>query len=419
MRKNASRTNVLQALSGYQRFVVAILAFLQFTIVLDFMILAPLGATLMPSLRIEPPQFALVVSAYAFSAGLSGLLTAGFADRFDRKHLLLCFYAGFILGTLLCGLAPTYHVLLIARMITGAFSGVIGSIVLAIAADLFAVEARGRVMGVVQTAYAVSQVAGIPLGLLIANRWGWNATFLMVVAASVIVGVLLVAYLRPINDHLRASQDTNAFGHFLQTITRRRYLLGFATTALLSIGAFLLWPFMSLFTVHNLGVRLSTLPTLYMVIGVGTIVAGPIVGRLSDRLGSFRMFAVSNLLVIAMVVVYSNLGVTPLTWIICVSVLMFIGISARGVASSALISTVPQAADRGSYMSVNASVQQAAGGIASVLSGFVVVEDVTGHLQHFDKIGTLVAATSLVTLATMYRINRQSCVALAAGALAE
>jgi predicted MFS family arabinose efflux permease len=241
----------------------------------------------------------------------------------------------------------------------------------------------------------------------------------MVVAASVIVGVLLVAYLRPINDHLRASQDTNAFGHFLQTITRRRYLLGFATTALLSIGAFLLWPFMSLFTVHNLGVRLSTLPTLYMVIGVGTIVAGPIVGRLSDRLGSFRMFAVSNLLVIAMVVVYSNLGVTPLTWIICVSVLMFIGISARGVASSALISTVPQAADRGSYMSVNASVQQAAGGIASVLSGFVVVEDVTGHLQHFDKIGTLVAATSLVTLATMYRINRQSCVALAAGALAE
>src|SRR6202042_224197 len=151
----------------YQVAVVAILAFLQFTVVLDFMILSPLGAMLMQELHVGPAQFGLVVSAYAFSAGLSGLLTAGFADRFDRKKLLLFFYSGFLAGTLLCGLASSYHWLLLARMITGLFAGVVGSISFAIVTDLFPLELRGRVMGVIQTAFAASSVLGIPLALLL------------------------------------------------------------------------------------------------------------------------------------------------------------------------------------------------------------------------------------------------------------
>src|SRR6202051_3614050 len=140
-------------LTSYQKWVIALLAFLQFTVILDFMIISPLGAILMPTLNITPAQFGLVVSSYAFSAGAAGMLTAGFADRFDRKKLLLFFYGGFILGTLLCGIARSYQFLLIARMITGVFAGVIGSIVFAITTDLFAYQLRGRVMGVIQTAF--------------------------------------------------------------------------------------------------------------------------------------------------------------------------------------------------------------------------------------------------------------------------
>lgn len=160
------------AFTPYQKFVVAVLAFLQFTIILDFMILSPLGAILMPSLKITPSQFGLVVSAYAFCAGSAGLLASGFADRFDRKRLLLFFYCGFLAGTLFCGLAPNYEMLLAARMLTGLFGGVIGSIVFAIATDLFPLEMRGRVMGVVQTAFAGSQVLGIPLGLYLSTKYG-------------------------------------------------------------------------------------------------------------------------------------------------------------------------------------------------------------------------------------------------------
>ena len=164
----------------YQQFIIAILAILHFTIILDFMVLSPLGAQLLKELNITTTQFGWVVSAYAFSAGASGLLAAGFADKFDRKKLLLFFYAGFIVGTLLCGIAPDYQFLLAARIVTGVFGGVIGSISFAIITDLFKMEVRGRVMGFVQMAFASSQVMGLPIGLYLANQWGWHAPFLLI-----------------------------------------------------------------------------------------------------------------------------------------------------------------------------------------------------------------------------------------------
>src|SRR6201992_2516900 len=156
--------------SRYQTMLVALLALVQFTIILDFTIMSPLGAIIMPSLGITATQFGVAVSAYAFSAGISGILAAGFADRFDRKRLLLFFYVGFTLGTVLCALAPNYHVLLIARIVTGLFGGVMGSVVLAIITDLFALHLRGRVMGFVQTAFAAGHVLGITVGIYLAKR---------------------------------------------------------------------------------------------------------------------------------------------------------------------------------------------------------------------------------------------------------
>src|SRR3954467_10379969 len=187
----------------YQKFVIATLAFLQFTLILDFMIISPLGAMMMPTLHITPQQFGLAVSSYAFSAGASGLLASGFADRFDRKRLLLFFYVGFILGTLLCGLAGSYPALLLGRIVTGLFGGVIGSVVLAIATDLFPLQMRGRVMGFIQTAFAASQVLGLPAGLYVANRWDWHAPFLAILAVAVPAGLVIAFFMKPVSAHLK------------------------------------------------------------------------------------------------------------------------------------------------------------------------------------------------------------------------
>jgi predicted MFS family arabinose efflux permease len=389
----------------YQVAVVAILAFLQFTVVLDFMILSPLGAILMRDLGVSPGRFGLVVSAYAFSAGISGLLAAGFADEFDRKKLLLFFYGGFVLGTALCGLAPSYHLLLGARAITGMFGGVIGSISLAIVADLFPLEARGRVMGFVTTAFAASQVMGIPLGLYLSNAWGWHAPFLMIAAVSAVVGIVIFATLRPINAHLDQARDRNPVHHLVATVLKPRHQWGFAATMLLALGGYMLMPFSSTFSVNNLGVSLHQLPMVYMVTGVAALFAGPLVGRISDAAGKYRTFAIGSLFAIVIVIYYTHRGATPLVGVMALNVAMFTAISARQVSAQALASAVPAAPDRGAYMSISSSMQQLAGGVAGSFAGLLVTQSASGYLEHYDRLGYVVSLAVAATIVLMKRID--------------
>jgi predicted MFS family arabinose efflux permease len=393
--------------SAYQKWVLGLLTFLQFSVILDFMILSPLGAILMPQLSITPAQFGLLVSVYAFSAGASGLLAAGFVDRFDRKRLLLVFYGGFVAGTLMCGLARTYESLLFARTITGLFAGVLGSTVFAITTDLFPYQLRGRVMGILQTAFAASSVVGLPLALALSNRWGWNAPFLLIVAVAALVGVAAMRYLRPIDAHLQLRADRSPLHHFLHTVSVRRYLQGFATSALLATGGFILMPYSSAFLVNNLGIEFGRLPLVYLVTGACSIVAGPLIGRLSDAVGKFLVFCFGSAVTITMVLIYTHLGVTPLGLVILVNSLLFVGVSSRMISASALVSAIPDAADRGSYMSISSSVQQVSGGLAAILGGLIVSETRTGALEHFDVVGYVLVGTTLVTLVMMYFISRR------------
>lgn len=398
-----------ETFTSYQKFVVALLAFLQFTVVLDFMILSPLGAMLLKQLDITPPQFGLVVSAYAFSAGSSGLLAAGFADRFDRRRFLLFFYTGFVIGTLLCGLAPTYKFLLAARIVTGLFGGVIGSISFAIIADLFPLSMRGRVMGLVQTAFAASQILGIPIGLYLATHLGWHAPFLMIVGVSILAGIAIVLKLQPVTGHLEAAKKhgRNPVEHLARTATNPRYVAGFASTMLLATGGFMLMPFGSTFLVQNLGIPLEKLPAIYMVTGMSAIIAGPLLGRVSDSFGKYRTFFCGSLLSGAMVFWYTNLVKASLVAIIVLNVVLFIGISARMVSSFALTSALPELADRGAYMSINSSMQQLSGGVAAWCAGLIVTQATPeSPLQGYPHLGWTVCGTMAVTLLLMANVNR-------------
>jgi predicted MFS family arabinose efflux permease len=395
-------------MTPYQLFIVALLAFLQFTIVLDFMILSPLGARLMSELHIPASSFGLAMSAYAFSAGISGLLAAGFADRFDRKRMLLFFYAGFIVGTFLCGIAPDYHFLLMARMVTGLFGGVIGSVSFAIIADLFPFELRGRVMGSVQTAFAASQVMGIPLGLWLSDRWGWHAPFLMIVGVSAVVGVAIVLRMQPVDAHLRLPREQRpggAFRHLGEAVARREYLRAYAATTLLVTGGFMLMPYGSAYTVNNMGVPMNRLFVIYMVTGLFSIVAGPFIGRLSDSIGKYKVFVAGSFISMVMVVVFTHMGVTPLPLVIGLNVVLMTGITARMISASALTSGVPEPRSRGSFMSVNASVQQISGGIAAVCGGLIVSQDARGRLLHYDILGFVVVAAMVAAVGLLYRIH--------------
>jgi predicted MFS family arabinose efflux permease len=393
--------------TGYQKFAVFILAITQFTVILDFMVMSPLGDILMKSLDLKPASFGIAVSAYAFSAGISGLLTAGFADRFDRKKLLLFFYIGFIIGTILCGLVNSYSLLVAARIVTGLFGGVIGSISMAIIADLFTIHQRGRVMGFVQMGFGASQILGIPIGLYLANIWGWHAPFIWVAGMASIVAVSIAVKLQPINKHLTLQRDKSAFKHLLHTLAKKDYRIGFTATALLSVGGFMLMPFGSAFAINNLHITQHELPILFMIAGLSTLVIMPIVGKLSDKIDKFKIFALASIWTIVTVAVYTNLGVTPLWLVAIFNVLMMAGVMSRMIPSTALVTAIPVAEDRGAFMSINSSLQQIAGGIAAAFAGMIVVQkDKFSPLEHYNTLGFIIICISLLTIVLMYRVDK-------------
>jgi len=394
--------------TAYETFVIAILSLLQFTVILDFMVLSPLGAILMPEMGISTSQFGLVVSVYAFSAGTSGLLAAGFADSFDRKKMLLFFYIGFVLGTLFCGVAHTYPLLLCARIITGIFGGVIGAISMAIITDAFKMEVRGRVMGFVQMSFAASQVLGIPIGLYLATSLSWHATFLMIAALAAVIGILIALKLKPITGHLSRKHDKSAFQHLWHTASNPFYLRGFMATILLATGGFMIMPFSSAFLVNNVLIPETRLSIIFFITGLFSIVTSPIMGRLSDRLGKYRIFVFGSLLSMVMVTIYTHLGPNPIWIVILTNVILFVGITSRMISSSALISGVPNAEDRGAYMGINSAIQQVSGGIASFVAGLIVFQPAqNAPLQHYDTVGYVTASTMLITMVMMYFIDRE------------
>lgn len=390
----------------YQVFIIAVLTLLQFTIVLDFIVISPLGAQLLKEMNLSTADFGLVVSVYAFSAGLSGVLAAGFADRFDRKKLLVFFYSGFIIGTLLCGIADSYRFLLVARIVTGLFGGVIGSVSFAIITDLFRMELRGRVMGFVQMAFSTSQVLGIPVGLYLANHFGWHSPFMMIFGASIVSCIIIILKMKPMITHLSFQSDRNAFLHLFKTVSHVNYFGAFSVNMLLVTGGYMLMPFGSAFAVNNLGISMHQLPVLYMVTGVISMMGGPLIGRLSDTRGKFRIFLVGSVITILMLLIYCNLGVTALWIVIAVNTILTIGVLARMISSSALMTAIPEPADRGAFMSVNSSVQQVSGGIAAVVAGSIVSQSNTGRLIHYDILGYVVIFAIIITVVTMYYINK-------------
>ena len=392
---------------SYHILVIVLLALTQFTVVLDFMIMSPLGDMLMKSMNLSTKQFGFAVSGYAFSAGISGLLTAGFADRFDRKKLLLFFYVGFIAGTLFCGLSHTYAMLLAARIVTGLFGGVIGSISMAIVADLFPLEQRGRVMGFMQMGFGASQVLGIPISLYIANAWGWQAPFLMIVGLASVIWITVLSKMQPVVQHLLVANEKNAITHLWHTIRQRNYRIGFLATAFLSLGGFMMMPWGSAFAINNLHVTNEELPVLFMVAGISSLIVMPLIGKLSDKIDKFKIFAAASVWMMIMVLIYTNLTPVPFWIVITMNICFMIGIMSRMVPAMALTSALPKMQDRGAFMSINASLQQIAGGVAAAVGGLIVVQkEKTSPLEHYNTLGLVIIGLSSICIYLVYRVSK-------------
>ena len=390
----------------YQFLLVSIIALVLLTIVLDFMLMSALSAILLPKLEITTKQFGLLVSAYPISAGIAAVLLSGYADKVDRKKLLLFFYSGFLLGVLFCANAPSFQTLVVARIITGIFGGVVGSICFAIVIDLFETTQRGRAMGILQMASAGSQILGLPLALYLASELDWHLAFGLVLFLGINAIFLVFWKIRPVDKHLQIPAKVNPLHHSVKIISNRNYLIVFFNNTILVSGDIILMTFSSAFCTNNLGVDLDDLPLLYGVAGVATFIFAPIIGRLTDKYGTLNIFWAGTIITIMMVAVFTNLGINPFWTVIIVHTLLFLGINARSISSSALGTVVPEVEDRGAFMAVDAAMQLAIGGVAAMIAGLIVFQSEDGMINNFPTLGVVVISLMILTGGLMYVINR-------------
>ncbi|MBC3874036.1 MFS transporter [Undibacterium flavidum] len=399
------KQEISTSFSTYQKIIMLSLAFIQFAIILDFMIIAPIGDILMKTLSISTEQFGLVVSSYAFSAAISGIAVAGFVDKYDRKRVLLVFFTGFIIGTLLCGLSTTYVEILASRIITGIFAGVTSSAIFTIIADLFAPQLRGRAMSGVQMGFAVSQILGVPLGIFISNKFGWNSSFIFIVVLSVLMLIGIVFLFEPINAHLQKQSDKNPFLHLWHTVNKKQYQTGFLAIMFLAVGGFILMPFSTVFLVNNVHISYDNLPIVFLCTGLSSLVVMPIVGKLSDKFDRYRLFVFGSCAAAIMVTIYTHLSVSPLWLVIAINMLLFAAIMSRMSPVMALNTMVPKQEDRGAYMSISSSLQQIAGGAGSIIAGMIVFQPTTSSpLQHFDILGYVVIGIFAMCIYLVHRM---------------
>lgn len=355
---------------------------------MDFMILMPLGSKLMRIFEIEPLDFGLLVAAYNFAAGAAGFAGAFFLDRFDRKKALLVSYFAFTIGTLACAVAPNYYALLIARSFAGLFGGVMGALVMSIVGDAISPSKRGRAMGLVMASFSLASVFGVPFGIVLANHFDWHAPFLFVGLISVLIGVIGFFYLPSMSGHLQSRESRPTPYHVLhRVITNPLQMRALLLTTLLTLGQFLVIPFIAPSLVANVGFREDQLPLMYLIGGGLTIFSSPLVGRMCDKIGRTPVFTVFGLLVLLPTFLLTNLGQTPIAYVLAISALFFVASNGRFVPAWAMITSTVKPEARGSFLSLNSSVQSLAGGAGSFIASLIVVKATDGQLANFEIVG--------------------------------
>ena len=383
-----------------ERFFLFSLAGIQFTHILDFMIMMPLGPEFIRELNINTHEFGLLLSSYTFAAAIAGVFATYFIDRFERRVLLLSLYACFIIATLVCGLAPDYHSLFIARAFAGAFGGILGSLVQTIIADSIPFERRGKALGTVMSAFSVSTVAGVPLSLLLANNipsLGWRAPFIFIALISSLVLYLGYRNIPKITGHLSHTHEGSRLSQIWNIFVAHQHLRAFMFMALIMLTGFSVIPYIALYLTSNVGIDNSYISLVYLCGGIATLMSSRLIGHMADRYGKVKVFRVLAVISLIPLLVTTNLMPVPLWVVLINSTAFFILVSGRMIPAMAIVSQVVDAKIRGTFMSLVGSVQMLASGLASVIAGAVVTIAADGKMEHYNLVGYGAALCGLLT----------------------
>jgi len=389
-----------------ERILVLILACVQFTNIMDFMVLMPLGPQLMRVMQITPREFSFLVASYTFAASAASFLTALYIDRFDRKRALIFLYTGFALSTLLCGLATDYAALLAARLLSGTFGGVCGAAVFAVIGDAIPLERRGSASGVVSTAFSIAAIAGVPTGLFLAAAFDWHAPFLLLVALSLLILASITRFVPPMHRHIdAATHDASPLRRAKGVLRDANHRWALALPATMVFGGFSVIPFLSPYAVANVGLKETDLPYIYFFGGLATAFTSRYIGRLSDRRGKRETFATVAGLSIIPILLITNLPPAPVWLLVACTTLFTVFISGRVVPAMALVTASAQPRVRGGLMSFNSALQHLSSGPASLSAGRIIGQAETGALTRYWVVGLIAVVCTLLAIGISRRIK--------------
>ncbi|MEY3762448.1 MAG: Purine efflux pump PbuE [Pseudomonadota bacterium] len=397
-----------------ERWLLLTLASIQFTSVLDFMIMMPLGPQLTELFGISASEFGFLVSAYTFSAGLSGLLAATYIDRFGRKRMMLTLYPLFGAAALACSFAPTFAWLMVARVASGFFGGVLMALSQTIVAEVIPFERRGRAMGVVMTSFSVATVAGVPLALFLASHFNWHAPFLAIALMVSVCALGAAKTLPSLKGHLAAhpigDSAPNMLANLRLVLVDPNHLRAYAMSASMVFAGFAVIPYIALYLQGNAGFKPEQIPYVYLTGGICTLISARLIGHWSDRAGkayAFRRLALLMPLPLLAMTLSADL---PMVGVLLVSSVLFVVMSGRMIPGMALIGAAADPRRRGSFMTLNSAVQSLAMGLAALVGGQILGRDGNGHLTHYWIAALLGGGASLLSflLASKLRLHGEA-----------
>ena len=387
-----------------ERFFLLTLAGIQFSHVLDFMIMMPLGPILMAAFGIGTHEFGLLVASYSFSAAISGVLAATFVDLFERKRLLLISFTLFALATLACGLAPSYSTLLLARGLAGFFGGIMGALIHTMIGDAIPFSRRARASGIVASAFSLSTIAGVPLSLWLANHLGWRAPFVLIAALSVVFIAVGLRFLPELRHHLSEEKRAHLLSATFSVLGDGNHLRALLFSALIIFSGFTVIPYITVYAVNNVGIAMQDIPFVYLLGGAATFISARLIGHWADKYGKVEVYRRVALLAMLPLLVVTHVGMLPLgIWLIC-STTFFVLVSGRMIPAMAIIASAAQPKLRGTFMSLNGTVQSLAMGLATTLAGFLITLDGSGRIVGYQRVGYVAVAANVLAIWFVSRI---------------
>jgi MFS transporter, DHA1 family, inner membrane transport protein len=387
--------------------LVVLLALLNFTHILDFMILMPLGNILMPKWSLDSSQFSIIVSSYSLAAFVSSFAAIFFADKFDRRNLLLVAYFGFLVGTACCALATNGTTMVVARAVTGIFGGLISAQILSIIADIIPYERRGQAMGLLMGGFALASVVGVPFGLYLANRFSWYFPFLVVAGVGTLLFPFLIRHVPSVKGHLANPIPLKGrIESFIQIFSDSTQVTALAFNFILIMGHFLIIPLFNPYMVYNVGVPQSATPLIYLFGGISSLITAHFVGKLSDKYGKRQVFVIAAIASLFFIVILTNMSETPVYLVLIVFSIWFSAATGRSVPGQAMTTQAVSAKTRGSFMSLNSCMQSLGTGFAGLLSGWVTFSDTNFVIHHYEYLGYLSVILILICIALAIRLDR-------------